>query len=415
MTSKKLQSLVDYLSNREVVTIKPQRPKLPGLNSEIIIEKKIQAIKNLRKPEAKKAVAPQPKEIVPQPKPITVVPTVQNIPKSKPSESVYDFTSMQQQSGQKSAIFTPVTNAGPPQPQLSFGKKPEESTKSTGFSFGSALQTVPQSNFGLSLSTSTKSGLNLSTSSNPMNLSTPSMAPPSFTTSGFATNLNAEKRKEEPAIVPKVSQPIPKTATEAKPLSTISNSNVTVSANFSVPLPPKSSPSSTKEVPKVEEKKQEEPKPLTNNESTTFTFSLPGKKDTTATNKPASVITFGNSPSTASDTVKNAFSFGSAPNAFSFGSASKTIDTKSTAATSTSSSTSIFSGGATFGFGDAAKVSSSGSTSIFAAALSTPQIPKTVEDLKVSPTSVVTTTSSSTGSIFGISTSAVPPSDSKPS
>lgn len=416
MTSKKLKNLVNYLSDRPVVTIKPQRPKLPGLNSEIIIEKKIQAIKNLKKPEVKKVVSqpkeivPQTKEIVPQSKPMTVVPTVQNVPKTQPSESVFDFTSMQHKNVQKTPIFTPVTNAAT-QPQISFGNKTEEPTKNTGFSFGSALQTVPQSNFGLSLSTSTKSGLNLSTSSNPMNLSNPSMPPPSFSTSGFATNLNIDKKKEEPAIVPKIPQPIAKPA-ETKPISTISNANVTVSANFSVPLPTKTSPSSIKEALKVEEKKPEEPKPITTNESTSFTFSLPGKKDSTASNKPASVITFGNSPSTASDSVKSAFSFGSAPNAFSFGSASKANDVKTT-----TSSTSIFSGGASFGFGDAAKVSSSGNTSIFAAALSAPQIPKTVEDLKVSPTSnvVTTTASSSTGSIFGTTTSAAPPSDSKSS
>jgi hypothetical protein len=255
LTSKKLNNLLNYLNNREVVVIKPQRPKLPGLNSEIVIEKKIQAIKNLKRPEPKRALVPQQtqqKEFIPQPKPIPVVPTVQNVPKSQQSESVFDFASMQQQSAQKVPIFTPVTNTAS-QPQISFTKKSEEPTKNSGFSFGSALQTVPQSNFGLSLSTSTKSGLNLSTSGNPMNFGNSSMPPPSFTTSGFATNLNTDKRKEDTVTITKIPQAVPKTTVEAKP---ISNANVTVSANFSVPLPPKTSPSSVKEAPKVEEKKQ---------------------------------------------------------------------------------------------------------------------------------------------------------------
>lgn len=49
LTDKKLKTLRNLLSGREVATIKPQRPERAGLNSEIIREKKLLTLKSLKK------------------------------------------------------------------------------------------------------------------------------------------------------------------------------------------------------------------------------------------------------------------------------------------------------------------------------------------------------------------------------
>lgn len=49
LTDKKLKNLRNMLDGRELVTIRPQRPERPGLNSEIIREKKLTTLNNMKR------------------------------------------------------------------------------------------------------------------------------------------------------------------------------------------------------------------------------------------------------------------------------------------------------------------------------------------------------------------------------
>lgn len=164
LSEKKLKELRNTLSNREVTIIRPQRPKYLGLNSEIVLEKRANAIKSLRKkPES---VAIQKPTALPVQKPIqtTTLPTAQNVAKP-PSQSSFNVGQIQ---GQKNLFASTqptstVQAAATPQSiqqALSMGKKPEEINKSaSSFSFGGGNQ---QPAFG---------SLNLSANSTPFGLS----------------------------------------------------------------------------------------------------------------------------------------------------------------------------------------------------------------------------------------------------
>ncbi|KAG5671965.1 hypothetical protein PVAND_002130 [Polypedilum vanderplanki] len=400
LTDKKLKNLRNYLESREVVTIKPQRPQLPGLNSEIIIEKKMKAMKSIKKPEPKKQevkTAPPPSknaQLATSNQSVQNIPApIQTVSKAQPSESVFNLS-------QKASPFTamPNTSAANAPIQLSFGKKSDEQSKS--FSFGQTTSTTQP--FALNLSGSAGS----------------SIPQPSF---GFSTT---DKKKEEIAL-PKVQTT--QKAPEVKTPSTISNANVSVSANFSLSLPSKTTLVAPKETQKVEEKKPEEIKTSlpTTNESTTFTFSLSGKKDTS--NKPsaqATAISFGPNTSNVSDTIKNAFSFGATQSpsatAFSFSNFGKT-DVKASSVTS-SSAPSISFGNTTSAPFSGFSVSTSESNkpvastaNIFGSALSTSkpveENKNSVPATKSTVSSSIVTTACSTG--FSFATLTGNPTDSK--
>jgi nuclear pore complex protein Nup214 len=405
LSEKKLEMLRKCLGEREVTVIKPRRPQMPGLNSEIIIEKKANALKLLRKNvEQPKASVPLRSE--PAVKPVMTQKTTQQSVSKPTSESNFNVGQI---SSQKPQLPTAPSFAQQPI-QLST-KKPEESkpfsfatpATTSASSFGSSqpsfglttsssqpnfgtsssqanfgiTATPPQQSFGITSSTTSQPSFGLVSSSQPSFGLTTSASQPSFgiassttqpsfsfSSSSLVMNAEKEKKKEEPVkITPQLQK------TEQKPPSTISNAPVAVSANFSMSLPSNKTPPKETAVPETKSQS------LTSNETTSFTFSLPGKKETAA--KPL----FGAPSTNVSDSVKTAFSFGSAStpdSTFSFGnlSASKAVPETKTAAvsssgsifgsTATTTSSSIFSGSG-FSLGDANKASSPPSSNIFAA------------------------------------------------
>lgn len=145
LSNKKLENIRNSLTGREVVIIKPQRPKLLGLNSEIVIEKRANALKNLKKKSEPTITPVQKTEIKnvqkletknvqkTETKPIAPISQV-SVAQKPPSESVFNI-------GQIQTTKSPFTSSQPviqvstaPQ-SLSFGKKPEEISKPS-FSFG---------------------------------------------------------------------------------------------------------------------------------------------------------------------------------------------------------------------------------------------------------------------------------------
>lgn len=167
MSEKKLKDLRNYLSNRPVVNITPQRPKLPGLNSEIILEKRTTAIRNLKKRSETGAIQ----------KPVpTLAPIPQNTTKPPTSESVFNVGQIH---AQKSApapqnqsiqqlLSKKSEEPAKPTSSFSFGAPPQASFGSTQPSFGSTQPAFgsTQPSFGTAPQ-ATPFGLNLSGNSQP--------------------------------------------------------------------------------------------------------------------------------------------------------------------------------------------------------------------------------------------------------
>lgn len=362
LSEDKLSKLREYLIGRPVTIIKPQRPQLPGLNSEIIIEKKANALKLLRKK------TEEPKQTAPKTESLPVKPVISHAPTQQkpPSESVFNVGQITAQKTQFAAppqasqqpIQLSVKKAEEPKP-FSFANQPVTSAPSFGLTSSSS-----QPSFGITSQPPLSISSTTNTSQPSFGLTT-SASQPSFSFSSTPLVLNAEKdkKKEEPIKI----SPQPQ-KTEQKPPSTISNAPVAVSANFSLPL------STNKTPPKESSIQEPKSQPITSNETTSFTFSLPGKKDTAA--KPL----FGATPSSnVSDSVKTAFSFGSSTpdSTFSFGNltTSKSNDVKTSTPSifggnpvTTTSSGSIFSGsGFSLNLGDSNKPANPPSANIFAA------------------------------------------------
>lgn len=252
LTSTKLRNLRNLLAERPVVTIKPQRPDRAGLNSEIIREKKLQISKAMKKSKenhvnVSKPPA-QPQQKVPQQISFGAVPKNEDTGK-RPFSAFGVSTS--------------------PSGQVSFGvSRAEEPVKTTFSGFGSG-STPNQPSFGLNTN----------------------LSKPSFGLSSAPLVLGVEKKKEEAPLVsssmstnqaPRLHlHPVAhKTSSEAKkPPSTISNTNVAVSATFSIPLANKVTPATHSDHPRIADKTQDENRPLTTNENTSFTFKLSEKKD----------------------------------------------------------------------------------------------------------------------------------------
>lgn len=321
LTDKKLKNLRNLLAGREVAIIKPQRPIRSGLNSEIIREKKINAMNKLKKPQQVPALIQPPAQ-------------------------------------QKVQSFTPVVTQQTPAPQPLFGmqKKSDEQPKSTGFSgFNAPVPQPAKPSFGLSFG---------------------SNATPSFGLSSTPLVLDAGKRKEE-AIGIQQQQPLKlllnqqKPSVEAsKPSTTIANANIAVSASFSIPLSSKATPNTTKEPSKPVEKKSEDVKIPSTNESTSFTFKIPDKSATSAKIPVTSATpAFETSifKSSSSDTPKPSFSFDA-------GSVFGTKQSEAKTAQVITTTSSIFSGfGSTaLSFGSPATSTTSATTSIFGGSVSTP-------------------------------------------
>lgn len=347
ISEKKLIDLRKSLLGREVVEIRPQRPKLIGLNSEIIIEKRANALKSLKK----KVEVPKPQQFAPPKsevsRPVNPPQTSQNFHKI-PSEPNFN-------TAQRTLFAAPAQVSQ--QPIQLTTKKSEEAKP---FSFASQ-PAASQPSFNLNTSGSQPSfGLNTSSSQpqQSFGLNT-SNTPPSFSFSSTPLILNAEKdkKKEEPIKVAPQTQ-----KTEPKPPS---NTPAAVSANFSLSIPPNKTP--PKEVSVQDTKSQ----PITSNETTSFTFSLPGKKETPA--KPIFAA-----PQSSSDSAKGAFSFGSSnpsESTFSFGNLATKSEVKPAITTSastfgstpvTTSSGSIFSGSGFSLTSDSNKPSSTTTANIFA-------------------------------------------------
>ncbi|CRL05063.1 CLUMA_CG018223, isoform A [Clunio marinus] len=158
LTVKKIKNLRNLLANREVVVIKPKRPELLGLNSEIIQEKKLKAMKVLKE----RKMAEQ--------KPVKV----ENKSQDKNPIKVQTSTNIENKN------------------QFMFGTNVKKSEEKT--------------------STST----------------------PTFGFSSTQLVSNVEKKEEPPKFF---ASPLINTETEnTKPQSTISSTNVAVSATFSIPL-----------------------------------------------------------------------------------------------------------------------------------------------------------------------------------
>ena len=295
LTKNKLQSLQNLLEQRAVITIKPQRPDRSGLNSEIIREKKLQTLKALKKSkpvEAKNVVngqristvqLTQPAQTLQQkiPQQVSFVPPPKAEEPGKRSFSAFGINADSSQGNQATfsigskttepskVPFTGFGVSASQSGQISFGVSQSEEPEKTSFGgFGSSQN----SSFGISLTSSSK---------------------PSFTLSSSPLVLGVEKKREEAtaALVSSstsTNQP-PRlylnpaahknTSETNKTPSTISNANVAVSATFSIPLANKVTSATKSDHPKVFERAQDENKPLTTNENTSFTFKLSEKKD----------------------------------------------------------------------------------------------------------------------------------------
>ena len=164
-------------------------------------------------------------------------------------------------------------------------------------------------------------------------------AKPSFGLSvPLNTASNERKRDESSMLHSQGTNPgqhhfgssVTKPGTEAfKNPSTIANTNVAISASFSIPLAMKVAPSIQ---PKVVEKKQDGGKPLTSDENASFTFKLSDKKEELLGVKPTSSL-----PPLFSST-------GDSTKAFSFGSSSYAAPLSSGFKGSEISTSSIFEG-----------------------------------------------------------------------
>lgn len=316
LTNKKIKTLRNLLADREVVTIKPQRPEHAGLNSEIIREKKVSTLKSLKRRSTEATnVAPE----------VEVTTPAQFY--SAPPMSVPSFST---------PTMAPVLPTVHSAPTLN------QSTQ--GFSLNmQPSQPKPNLSFGLSMSDSK----------------------PSFGLSSSSLVMGVEKKKNEaPLMFGAMSSQAPQTQGSSsfglfgakptpeppKPAATIANANVAVTASFSIPLAHKVATSMPKEPPKVLEKKNDENKPPATNENASFTFKLSEKKDESAT------VTLKAQPGTpnfaspfagAGDASKG-FSFASSGTAAPFNLRTKASDAKavnSEAPVSSSASTaSVFSG-----------------------------------------------------------------------
>lgn len=297
LTNKKVKNLRNLLANRSVVNIKPQRPERAGLNSEIIREKKMMTIKTIKKRQLNEGP--------------TNAPSIEHITSNVPRAILNPTATAGNQnmfaSQQKPTIFGIGTNTA-----FGAAKKPDEMPK-----------VVPFSGFGTSMTTPSF-GLNLSTST----------SQPSFGLSSVSLVHEAEKKKEEntagqaPRLyINPVAHKI--AADSSKIPSTISNTNVAVTASFSIPLAHKVSTNVPKEQPRVVEKKPEEVKPLTTNENTSFTFKISEKKDEPAAliKAPSATPNIASLLASSTDSSKG-FSFGSGTTASPFSIETKTTDAK---------------------------------------------------------------------------------------
>ena len=241
-TDKKLKNLKNHLTSRNVVVIKPQRPERLGLNSEIILEKRNQIIRNLNTTSKVIPVTQQ-----------SATARLPQIPVATQHQTKLSIGASVPHTTQQSNLFGSSVQA-PPLQSIPFGaQKKEDASK---FS----ITTGNQPAFG---------GFNASMVQKPM------------TVSGFVSNqpfqpataplaFDVGKRKEAPpansssvmsqsvSIVP---QQEPLKLSAAKPSTTISNANVAVSATFSIPLSSKVSSTASSKDPKVNEKKIEEANP----------------------------------------------------------------------------------------------------------------------------------------------------------
>lgn len=344
LTSKKLKNLRNLLANRDVVTIKPQRPDRAGLNSEIIREKKTQMMKTMRKiqndlaagsvnPPVHNQTQPPPRVQVQQKPPAQHTSSIGSVPGFGFGAPAFIQASVQPQPssrGMNTSASAPTfgvnsqipfgislgsTAASTQSQQLSFSqlKKPEEPAKVPLSGFGNAA--APQ---GLSFGMNSSGGK------------------PSFGLSSAPLVLGAEKKREETAAQPPrlyINPVAHKASAEgAKPPSTISNTNVAVSATFSIPLANKVSP---KEPTRVVEKNQDENKPPGTTENTTFTFKLGEKKDESPNvtiKAPPSTPNFSTLLSGAGDGGTKGFSFATGATSSPFDSASSTTESKTSKA-----------------------------------------------------------------------------------
>lgn len=340
LTNKKLKNLRNLLAGRDVVTIKPQRPERVGLSSEIIREKKLQTLKTIKKrqltepPTGINQVAVTPAARAPTYNQTAPVPFSQaaSFPTFNQSTAPTAAPVFSLSASQQKTTFGLTSSTSQPQQQLSFGvqKKPDELPKPAPFSGFGASQAP---SFGIGLS---------------------SGGQPSFGMSSASLVLDAEKKKEEVAAL----TPAPrlylnpaahKASAEAhKPPSTIANTNIAVSATFSIPLANKVAPTQ-KDQPRVVEKKQEEIKAPATSENASFTFKLSEKKDESSVvtvKAPSGNPSFSSLLSSTTDTSKGfSFAAGNAPSPFSV--APKVSDTKSAASSTSAAATttaSIFSG-----------------------------------------------------------------------
>lgn len=312
LTAKKHNHLLSLLEKREVVTIKPQRPERIGLNSEIIREKKLNAMKSMKRslpganvaipetvpvktlqPVQKYTMGVSPSAQVAPTQPTPQVPSfgfatpTSSSPAAPPSFGV--SISPQGQSSFGVSTKGKVATA-PPQSQLSFGSS---GTPQAGLSFGITgtqafgLSSKPAEptkvafgGFGVSNNPNLSFGVSQSSDASPK---------PSFGLSSAPLVLNAEKKREDAASVfGSATNQAPRvylnptahkiTPESAKQPTTAENVNVATSVTFSL-----SNKVAPKEQPKVIEKKQDENKPpAVAVENATYTFKLPGKKDDSA-------------------------------------------------------------------------------------------------------------------------------------
>lgn len=302
LTNKKLKTLRNLLIGREVVTITTQRAERAGLNSEIIREKKLQTLKSMKKRQLDDAPAGFAQ---------TSTPPAFN---STPPLTAFNMNAAQQKppnfglvSSQPSFGIAKASNEPPKVPFMGFGGPPTPSTPSF--------------------------GLNLSNTSNQ----------PSFDLSSSPLVLEAEKKKKEQAPRLYFSPAAHKTTTEApKPPSTIANTNIAVTASFSIPLANKVAPSAVKEPPRVVEKKQDENKAPTN-ENASFTFKIAEKKDESSVvtiKAPTGTPNFASLLSSSTADSSKGFSFAAGTTASPFTAAPKTT----TSAVAATPPASIFSG-----------------------------------------------------------------------
>lgn len=245
LTSKKLKNLRNLLTGRDVTTITPQRPDRVGLNSEIIREKKLMAIKTIKKRQLQEGPVVQNQTMPPVnfPSLNSTASPQQTQASPAPSFNLNPAPSFNLSTSQQKPSFGLSSNQA--QGQLTFGvvKKPDESAKPTLGGFGTSS---PAPSF----------GLNLSGSGNT----------PSF---GVIA-----KKDDTPRVF---LNPTHKVGQEAhKPSTTIANANIAVSASFSIPFANKVSSSAAKEPQNVTD---ENKAPLASNENTSFTFKIAEKKD----------------------------------------------------------------------------------------------------------------------------------------